>query len=392
MRLLAFGDVHMGKKTHGQRDPETGLNTRLLDVQARVKEIAQASSEEEVDMVLFGGDAFDTPTPTPTQQRLLIDALKEFDVPVVMVTGNHDHPITEGRSHALDFLQELENVTVYDRPGVHLWGQESGRANFYCEDPGQPAEQIVLAALPWPIGHFAEDRDQLWAQYMATIKTAAEKAEALSGPDQTVPAIGLGHFTAEGSLPAGSEASLEMSKETTFSPETLSRLDLTVLSHIHKHQALGAGEDVVYTSSPERLSFGEEGEPKGYLLIETGPEETAWSFEETGARPFTTIDGGDDPVRAAENAEVGGHVVRVRHRSPSPVDNKALLKALSEAHTVASIENTAEHDRERSSAEAYQDLTTEELLQKWAEERSLPDERAQKMQSKLSTLTNDFSS
>jgi exonuclease SbcD len=372
MKLLHLGDLHLGKKTHGRI--ESGLNSRLRDVQNRIKEIAEAQQDLGADLVLFAGDAFDTPTPTPTQQRLLVDALKDFTAPVVMIPGNHDHPITEGRSHAIDFLRELDKVTVLDEPCVKVVNYQY---NITEEAPPQSLPKFVLAAMPWPLGQFAkgDEEDGLRARYTATIETASEKAEHLG-----VPAIGLGHFTIKGSLPSGSEKSLQMSKELTFSPEALSQLDFTALSHVHQHQEFTHDGNVVaaYSSSPERLSFGEEGEEKGFITFDPETPED-YTFHLTRPRAFTTIeedlreteDAEKALLEAIEEASVEDAIVRVRYRcrEDQPLDERKVEEALEEAHAIAAIERQVERKREQRSESLPADSSLEDLMRAYVQSR-----------------------
>ena len=75
--------------------------------------------------LVLNGDVFDDAKPTPTEQaafRAGLDTLLEANIPVVMITGDHDTPRQVGRTHALAIFDEYANVTVMDRPGVVFGG------------------------------------------------------------------------------------------------------------------------------------------------------------------------------------------------------------------------------------------------------------------------------
>ena len=56
MKLLHTADIHLGAKTYGRRDPDTGLNTRLLDTRRSFEVLVQRALDEDVDAFLFAGD------------------------------------------------------------------------------------------------------------------------------------------------------------------------------------------------------------------------------------------------------------------------------------------------------------------------------------------------
>jgi exonuclease SbcD len=75
-------------------------------------------------------------------------------------------------------------------------------------------------------------------------------------------------------------------------------VDLAVMGHIHLHQRIWG--NVVYTGAPERIDWGERGDPKGFLVL--SPETKAWEFVELPARAMekveVTVREGDDPTAA----------------------------------------------------------------------------------------------
>ena len=94
IKILHLSDIHLGSGfSHGQINPETGLNTRLEDFTATLGRCIDRAIAEPVDLVLFGGDAFPDATPAPyvkqafaAQFRRLVDA----EIPTVLLVGNHD--------------------------------------------------------------------------------------------------------------------------------------------------------------------------------------------------------------------------------------------------------------------------------------------------------------
>lgn len=143
MKLLHTADIHLGVKTHGRRDPDTGLHTRLLDVRRSLDAVVERALGADVDAFLFCGDAYHTADPTPTQQRMFAESLQplsDADIPLVLIIGNHDHPVTYGRASSLDIFEYLDgDVYCYRKPAssVQVIDTASG--------------PLQLIPLPWPI-------------------------------------------------------------------------------------------------------------------------------------------------------------------------------------------------------------------------------------------------
>src|SRR5690348_16714630 len=110
MKLLHFADLHLGVENYGSLNPSTGLSTRVDDFLHAFDTIIDVAIVEEVDAVLFAGDAFKNRDPSPTLQRMYarrIRRLAEAQIPTVLLTGNHDLPSIMARATAIDIYQAL---------------------------------------------------------------------------------------------------------------------------------------------------------------------------------------------------------------------------------------------------------------------------------------------
>ena len=99
IQFIHTADIHFGMENYGKIDPKTGIHTRLLDFEKCLNFCIDYAIEQDVDFFMFSGDAYKTATPSPTQQKLLIKCflrLNEAKIPVVIVVGNHDHPLCFG--------------------------------------------------------------------------------------------------------------------------------------------------------------------------------------------------------------------------------------------------------------------------------------------------------
>ena len=102
LRVIHFADLHLGVEAGGRPNPDTGLNQRIHDVCDRLDELCAVAEEEEVDAVLFAGDAFKNQHPSPTLQNLFakrVRRLARSGAAVFLLVGNHDLPRSAGLAH-----------------------------------------------------------------------------------------------------------------------------------------------------------------------------------------------------------------------------------------------------------------------------------------------------
>ena len=381
MKLLHTADIHLGFKTHGRRDPETGLNTRLLDVRSSLDAVVQRALDADVDAFLFCGDAYHTADPTPTQQKIFVEALRplaEAEIPIVLIVGNHDHPVTFGRASSLDIFDHIAGeVHCYRKPApsVQVLQTRSG--------------PLQLIPLPWPIRSQILTKDEyrrlapdelrqfIEEQYVTYIRRRTDEIrdeEAGERPDGSahalspdVPTVLAGHVTVQGAALAGSEHTTTIASEPKFTVGQLAvpPIDYVALGHIHRPQ--DRNEDghppVVYAGSIERVTFNEHDEPKGVRLVDIDPSRepaTRTTFVDTPARPFVALQvdvrDADAPteriLEAIRARDVADAIVRVRYQvdeeQAAEVDTARLREALAPAAIVTGIERTVtETERKR---------------------------------------------
>ena len=357
MKLLHTADIHLGSNTYGRIDPETGLNTRLLDFRRSFEFMVQRGLDEDIDVFLFCGDAYRTADPTPTQQKVFAECLKpiaDAGLPIVMVTGNHDHPVSFGKASAIDIFGYVSgDVHVFRKPDKAVIETKSG--------------PLQLLAMPWPIRSMLLSKGEYRKKSPLEIREIIEQlyvdfiAAAVEDFDPALPTVLAGHFSVQGSDLAGSERTSLIAHEPKFTPGQLSPppIDYVALGHIHRFQNRRTDDDappVVYCSSIERISFKEWDDRKGFVLvnIEGDDKTTTYEFVETPARRFLSlqIDAREavDPTEAilAEIAreDVTETIVRIRYHveeaQVAQIDMQRIREALKPAFVIASIERTVD--------------------------------------------------
>lgn len=357
LKFLHIADTHIGIENYGRIDPSTGLHTRLQDFVKCLRHAFQTALDEEVDAVLFAGDAYRSCDPTPTHQREFASAIRllvEVGIPVVMVTGNHDSPVSFGKATSLDIFDTLRTagVRVATRDELISLETKSG--------------PLQVACLPWLNRSRLAAHDDYRALDQEQIVAALQDlgAEIIAGlAEQVDPehaSVLLGHVAAADAALSGTEQTALIGRDPVFLTGTLANaaFDYVALGHIHRFQDLnpGGSPPVVYAGSVERIDFGEESEAKGFCVVtisdSSEPEtrrEVEYRFVGTPARPFRTIrasipDGADPTeviTQQIEEIDVADAVVRVQYELEGDdhpqLDLKAVSQALEDAFLVAGM-------------------------------------------------------
>jgi exonuclease SbcD len=391
IRLLHFADLHVGMENYGHLDPATGINGRVMDFLRRLSDVVDYALENEVDLVIFAGDAYKSRDPNSTYRREFarrIKRLADAGIPVVLLVGNHDLPAVKRRASSVDIFRTLEvpNVLVAGRESLHTLTTRRG-------------DTIQVAAVPYPL------RQQLLAHEHHKNKTIAEldalvqelvadNIRALAAQvDPSLPAVLTGHFSvSEAKL--GSERTVMLGRDVVVLRSQLAdpTWDYVALGHIHRHQELNSGRHppVVYSGSLERIDFGEEGEPKGFVVADVRKGDTEWQFHPVAARRFVTIrvdvrdqvDPMDAILAAIDRHNVTDAVVRVIIQAlaeqEESIHDAGLRRALSTAYYAASISKEVERAyRLRLGDDLPEELTPAELLARYLESKDTPPDRVE---------------
>ena len=398
MKLLHTADIHLGVKTYGRRDPETGLNTRLLDVRRSLEAVVQRALDDEVDVFLFCGDAYHTADPTPTQQKLFAECLQplaDAGIPMVLLIGNHDHPVTYGRASSLDIFEFVDGeVHCYRRPPSSVQVLETASGPLQLIPLPWPIRSQILtkeeyrSMSPEELRQFIEEQYVTYVQRRAddirseTVVERADGTEHSLSPD--VPTVLAGHVTVQGAELAGSERTTLISSEPKFTVGQLavSPIDYVALGHVHRAQNRqpDAHPPVVYAGSIERVTFKERDEEKGCYRVDIDPAadpRTTVTFVPTPARPFVAlqVDARDAEaptdriLEAVASAEIEDAIVRVRYHVEeaqlSLVDQNRIREALSAADTIAAIERTVDPAERRRRTVVTRESGLEEALRQY---------------------------
>jgi len=392
IRLLHFSDTHIGTENYGRTDPETGVSTRVRDFLKRLDFMVDYAKQREVDLAIFAGDAFKSRTPTPTYQRELAFRIQDLAAlcPVVLLVGNHDLPAIEKRASSVEIYETLSvpNTTVAREYRSHVIETKRG--------------PVLVAAAPYPMRHhLLREADLPHNLTIAEMDRALEDevhrrldALAAEAAGYDMPRVLTGHFSVAGAA-FGSERSVMLGRDVTVMLSTLDNpvWDYVALGHVHKHQCLTLGRvdapPVVYSGSIERIDFGEEGDPKGFVWVELERGRAKWEFIPVDCRPFATlrvdVRGSTDPNRVVcgviERHDLAESVVRVIITADPEADlllqDAAIQQALraAGANHVAAINRQVERPARLRLGASPEGLTPDQLLGRYLLSRDTPQER-----------------
>ncbi len=343
--------------------------------------------------MLFCGDTYKSREPSQTQQREFarrIRRLSEAGIAVFLLVGNHDMPNGIGRATSTEIFDTLavKNVYVANRPGVFKIETDSGI--------------IQIAALPWMRRSllmskedardltFSQINDKMQEKLTNIISNQAGELDA------KLPAILASHIWITG-VNTGSEDSMTIGKEHELLPGTIANpaFDYIALGHIHRHQVMKKNPPTVYSGSLDRLDFGDEGDEKGFYLVEIGTDaasgkrKVSYNFHPIEGRQFISIKVEIEPqdidptqsvVEAITAHNISGAIVKLLIKIPQEseklIRNSAIKEALKEAGYFTIAKDVKRETRNRFGSHSAEEIMPVQALQSWLNVTNVPEERA----------------
>jgi exonuclease SbcD len=264
MRILHTADWHVGK-TLTRR-------SRIDESRAVLREIVDIGVKESVDAALICGDIFEHQSPSPDAEQVVYEALESFShnsIPVVLIAGNHDHPL---RWRALAPLLKRFDVHVVDSPRRP---DDGGILEIPSRDG---SDCLQVACLPWVPEKRIIGAHELMGLSEQPFKTYADEmarilASLCSQFDPSKCNVLAAHLFVSSSIISGSERTLTVGDIYGINPQTLpTAVQYTALGHVHKPQQIPASPiPARYAGSPLQLDFGEVGQQKSVSIVDLRP-------------------------------------------------------------------------------------------------------------------------
>lgn len=324
MRVAVMADCHIDHETH----QEDGMNTW--------KRAVRETRRRRADTLILAGDFFHTGNPSGEALTLAAEGLRlltQEDVKIVYLLGNHEWSrVRTAGDHrsAAAVLEHIAGVTVVDRPALVRAGP------------------LLIAAMPWPRPGTPHDVDV----HEQTIRRMADRAARAAAGG---PILAAGHAAVHGLCGYPQRGSDRDMHDGLPAPEWAPELSLldrpdvwhrTCLGHIHRRRALTA--TCGYVGSLEAWKFADEGQPKGFLLLDWTGSGWAETHIPVGRRVFKTLTASQVLAGEWENLPEGA-VVRVKmeqHIERSEIDLRPLIGAGLRGLAVLPPEDSGEPDEE----------------------------------------------
>jgi len=345
IKFIHTADFHFGIENYGKIDLKTGIHSRLLDFDRALNFCVDKALENHVDFFLFSGDAYKTTNPTPTQQKLLFQSflrLYNANIPIVIIIGNHDNPLSFGKTNSLDVFDNLplDGFHVISKPKIVKLKTKNG--------------PVQIVGIPWPTKNNILITDQNIfsntneiAKYIS--QSVGKIIESLANQlDQDIPSILAGHLTVSSGIFSGSEKSAIYGNDPVFLPSQLAikPFDYIALGHLHRHQNLNPNgyPAIVYSGSIERVDFGERNEEKGFCLVKIiNKNKTTYEFIQIPTRSFIQIEIVIKPLKdqttqiieELQKYNLKDAIVKIVYHLPDEENDKVNFQAIHKLYTEA---------------------------------------------------------
>lgn len=283
LRVLLLADTHLGFDL--PRRPRVERRRRGHDFFANYQRTLDAAVHEQVDCVVHGGDVlYRSRVPPELVHRAFVPLKRVADagIPVYLVPGNHER-------------SAIPHDLLAEHPRVHLFRRPT---TFTLECHGM---RVTLAGFPYC-------RDDVRRRFPALLEETGWRDH---DADARLLCI---HHCFEGATVGPADHVFRTAADVVRHRDVPAEFDAVLAGHIHRFQVLTVdlrgrplATPVLYPGSIERTSFAEQGEPKGYLMLQLDPKTpgdvVSWEFRPLPARPMLIaeirVDGLDRPALAS---------------------------------------------------------------------------------------------
>ena len=265
MRVVIIGDIHLGAGySFGKPDPDTGINSRLLDYEKTLSNIISYTINKKFELCIMLGDIFETRNPSPQQIVVFYKQLKRLSdagVTTYVISGNHDYIKTRKITSSLDPLKEIHIPRVSVFTDIDL-------VQFY--DSNNEVLNVLLMPYRNRQSYDKQSNEEAVIEMAKEVYLAKSKAT-------TGPILLCGHMMMEGTIPA--DAGEYGINELVLPFEIFEGIDVVINGHIHRPSILKESPLFIYSGSMECKDFSEKEHQKCFLIYDTtqtGPNAVAF--------------------------------------------------------------------------------------------------------------------
>ncbi|MFC5079861.1 Nuclease SbcCD subunit D [Vibrio thalassae] len=250
MKFIHTSDWHLGRQFH---------NVSLLEDQKHVlSQITNYVVEHDVDALIIAGDVYDRSVP-PTAAIEVLDGflshlVQDLNVPVIMISGNHDGAKRLGFGskqfgkaglHIISSLDQLSTpieITSDNGKVVHFYGMP-------YSDPEQVRHHYDIQ-----VSNHDDAHAFLASQIYNVMRSDVQN-------------VLLSHCFIDGAETCESERTLSIGGADRVSYEHFKAFDYVALGHLHQAQKRGL-DTIRYSGSIMKYSFSEQHHNKSVTLVD----------------------------------------------------------------------------------------------------------------------------
>ena len=274
MKFIALADLHLSMYAQDKIIPESSLPERLHYLNTVLKNVSNYALENDIENIVIAGDILHNKSIIHSlAQSIFLDYIRLYnkDLYFIIIDGNHDMSSKSGTGvSALKSLDNEPNVNMIHNPTVIN----------------------NISFIPWNPETMVDD-----------IKNSKE--------DYLVAHFGLNEAQLSSGISIVSDVRLK----------DLIKFKHCILGHYHLPQSVG---NVTYVGSPIQLDWGEKGEEKRFLIVDTDSNEIK-SVPTIGYKKFIeykiTNENKEDIIKEARKAKENGDYVQLVKHEDIDVDD-----------------------------------------------------------------------
>lgn len=371
IKICTSADIHIGYTTYGTIDPQTGLNTRVLNALNSLDEMINYCINDSIEYLIIAGDAYKNNIPSPTLQKEFDKRIKhaaDNNIKIYIMDGNHDVSMLKTANSALKTFDTLGVKNVFHSKNLKLY-----------------------------------DIGDLQILMMPTYCNQELTEQILSKPLEK-PTLVVMHGTIKGAM---LNDWLIEQNESAIDIDTLKKDNIigVVLGHLHKHQILNKDPLIYYTGSLQRIDFTEENQEKGFVVLtyDTDNKNLDYEFIEVPSQTFHTIKldltNSEDEMTELFNEfenrknKLNNSIVRLilNVNSSNKIEDNILIKKLKEynIYHLASIQKNVVKNDIVKNKEITENITEEKALKMYFKDNKNADKIINEGLKMIQKLQND---
>jgi len=265
MKILHIADSHLGYAAY-RKSTKEGINQREMDVYNAFEQFIKYAIDKKPDLIIHSGDLFDSVRPN---NRAITFAIKQMvrlskqNIPIVIISGNHEHPKLKETGHIFSIFDHIDNV-------YPVYNEKYEKKIFKMN-----GENIAIHAIPQ-------------CNHKKTFEQELNKMIPDEKNDYNI-------FIAHGSVTGIKDFTMNEFNELIIPTKILNRnFDYIGLGHYHRYTKLG--KNAYYSGAIENLTFAEANEKKGFIEINLTKKGLQSNFVEIDTRPMVD----SEPIKCSE--------------------------------------------------------------------------------------------